>query len=244
MGIKPRNLKLLFLHGFAGSPRELRPIGTNLSKLGFEVMAPLLPGHGERFPGMSSCTIHDWLGALRLTYAALRKDGTPVALVGYCLGGTLALAAARELNPRAVVCISTPVSALDEAIFLPTEQKNILRTDRFISDCKSEKARNWRKASCHLEVTRKFLATYQETIQIAATDLPEVRCPIAVVQSREAIVVPPSNAEQIASTHPESCMIWAEDAGHAVPIDFGRRRIAREIGDFLLDVEMSESRVF
>ena len=37
---------VLLLHGFTGSPWEVRPLGESLAARGFHVLAPQLPGHG------------------------------------------------------------------------------------------------------------------------------------------------------------------------------------------------------
>lgn len=207
-------------------------------------MAPLLPGHGERYPGMNSCRLEDWMGALRLTFQSLHRDGSPVALVGYCLGGTLALAAARELNPRAVVCLSAPIRPLDERFFPETEgERNDLRsTEPFITDCLSGTARSWRMASCHRTVTSRFLQSYQDTVRAAADELAEIRCPVSLVQGSRSKVVTDSHADYI-SQKAKNAMVtvsMSENAGHAVPIDYGRRHVAKQVADFLLEIESSE----
>jgi carboxylesterase len=211
-------------------------------------MAPLLPGHGERYPGMTSCRTETWLTALRLTFESLHRDGRPVALLGYCLGGTLALAAARELNPRAVVCLSTPIHRLRQTLFPPTEgeRDDLLSTEPFITDCQSETARKWRTAGCHKTVTSRFLQTFQETIEVARDQLAEVRCPLAMVQGRLGRVVGTEHAEYIAAHagQADCTVLDIARAGHAVPIDHGRREMARQVVEFLAQIESSEKSVF
>ena len=260
-GCEARKLKVLFLHGFACSPRELRPLGQTLSKHGFEVMAPLLPGHGERYPGMNSCRTEDWIEAVCLTFEALHRDGSPVAVLGYCLGGSLALATARTLNPRAVVCLATPVHPLKDEFFPPLEQQeneelefstrsvdplSLLQTGPFASDCHSLVARWWKRHSCHSIVTKQFLQNYQDTIKMALRDLPEVRCPLAVVHSRADKIVGPEHAEELlaqAGGVPHK-LIWTEKAGHGLPIDTGRRELTKSIVDFLTIIDSSETVTF
>lgn len=260
-GLKARKLKVLFLHGFACSPRELRPLGQTLSRHGFEVMAPLLPGHGERYPGMNSCRTEDWIESVCLTFEALHRDGSPVAVLGYCLGGSLALATARTLNPRAVVCLATPVHPLKDEFFPPLGQQenekvefstrsvdplSLLQTAPFASDCHSPMAGQWKKHSCHSIVTKQFVQNYQETIKMAHRDLTEVRCPLAVVHSRADKIVGPEHAEEIMAlvSGDSHQLIWSEIAGHALPIDTGRRAVIKSIVDFLTDIDSSETVTF
>ena len=197
---------------------------------------------------MTSCRTETWLNALRLTFESLHRDGSPVAMLGYCLGGTLALAAARELNPRAVVCLSAPIKPLCETFFPPTrgERDDLLSTRPFITDCQSEAARKWRLAGCHRTVTSQFLKSFQETIDTARDQLGEVRCPLALVYGEKSQAVTVEHAEYIASRapHPGNTVMRVAQSGHAVPIDKGRREVARGIEAFLSQIEESEKAVF
>jgi esterase/lipase len=193
---------------------------------------------------MNSCRLEDWLGALRLTFQSLHRDGSPVALVGYCLGGTLALAAARELNPRGVVCLSAPIEPLEKKFF-PEAQgdgDDLLSTEPFITDCLSGTARRWRMASCHQTVTRQFLQSYQDSIQAAASQLAEIRCPVSLVQGGRSTVVSDSHATYISkrANRTNVTVHFSENAGHAVPIDYGRRQVAKRVAEFLVGIESSE----
>jgi carboxylesterase len=261
-----RNLKLLLLHGFCSSPRELRPLGLALTRSGFSSMAPLLPGHGEHYPGMNSCVLEDWLDAVHLSYEALRRDGSPVAVVGYCLGGSLALATARELNPRGLVCLATPLEPLRESLFEPLSQLNppsageeptspsdaerprmLLSTETFVTDCQSEKARLWRSVGAHASVTESFLAIYQEAIARASTALSDIRCPTFVVHAGKDVVVPPTEAEQLLNNLAKSelkRLYCSPNSGHALPIDYGRKQVYSEIIAFLTEIDETEESKF
>lgn len=197
---------------------------------------------------MNSCRLEDWLDAIRLTFEALHRDGSPIAVVGFCLGGTLGLATARELNPRAVVCLSAPVLPLQESLFSAESMdgKELLRTDLLALDCLSPRAVHWRRHSIHRLVTPRFLRNYQEAIGQAYRDLPDLRCPLAVAQADQARTVPPDNAVQILERagHSAPRYLQVSGAGHALPIDCGRRSVAAWIGDFLNTIESQESRTF
>lgn len=242
---KPRRLKVLFLHGFASSPRELKPLGQRLYRSGFHVVAPLIPGHGERQPGMDSCTIEDWEEAVTLTYDSLHRDGSPVAIVGYCLGGVLGLLSASELNPRALVCLSTPVSRLEEEHFPVLDsdtEHSSLSTEALQNDCRSAEALRWRRRGCHPSVTTKFFATYQDSIALAAERVHEVRCPVLLVGGRRSSIVPHTDLAKLNRLLPEQLSVKRHCAplgGHAVVVDHGRREIYRLVNNFLNEIDES-----
>ncbi len=96
----------LLIHGFPGTPAEMRPLAEALHARGWTVQAPLLPGFGPELHRLSQVRRRDWLQAIHQAAQALRQQGRPFALVGYSMGGALALAAAAHLAPDALVLLS------------------------------------------------------------------------------------------------------------------------------------------
>ena len=89
---------VLLLHGFTGSPFEMRLMGEALARRGFAVEGPRLAGHGGTTRDLARTTWHDWYrsaceGLDRLRARVGRK---PVAVVGLSMGGLLTLELARQ----------------------------------------------------------------------------------------------------------------------------------------------------
>ena len=183
---------------------------------------------------------------VRLTFESLHQDGSPVAVVGFCLGGVLALTTARELNPRALVCLSTPISHLEDSLF-PVCDKDLRSTECLQQDCQSGEARRWRRRGCHPLVTGRFLETYQEAIVKGAERATEIRCPTLVVGGGKSKAVRPEDAESLHHLLPmeiEKSLHLASQSGHAVPVDHGRREVYRLIDDFLLEIDSTDDSRF
>lgn len=104
----PAQPGVLLLHGFTGSPAELRPFGQVLSAHGYHTVAPCYPGHGQAPPDLASAGADDWLSAAR---GALAGFGKPVHLVGLSMGALLALRLARE-QPDSVRSLTLLAPAL------------------------------------------------------------------------------------------------------------------------------------
>src|SRR2546428_12082667 len=81
----------LLIHGFAGTPPEMRGLGAYLAAAGYDVMGPLLAGHGLTPEAMALTRWPDWAASAELAYETLRQDCTEVFVAGQSLGGTLAL---------------------------------------------------------------------------------------------------------------------------------------------------------
>lgn len=212
-------------------------------------MAPLLPGHGEQFAGMNSCLVEDWLEAVRLTYEALRRDGSPVAVVGYCLGGTLALLLGPELGPRGLVVLAAPISGLRTEKFQPHQgdtNYELLETRKWTEDSSSDKARRWRLEGCHSLVTQNFLHTFETSVQRAHSQIPLIRCPILVGFGAKDEAVPVSEADSLLESLSPDCVkerIIAKRAGHALLLDFGRNQIRNRILNFLDQLDQAEAQL-
>lgn len=105
----------LALHGLGGSPEELRQPLAALERAGVRVDAPLLPGHGGSEAAYLASGYADWRALALERYRTLCAGG-PVLLLGYSLGGLLALdctvAALRQCLPLPVglIVLATPLS--------------------------------------------------------------------------------------------------------------------------------------
>ncbi len=97
----------LLVHGFAGSPKELRGLAAVLASHGWLVEVPCLPGHGAAFGQVADYRVEDWVRAVEEGAAALRASGAAQLLVvGDSVGGTLALATAARVSPDALVLLA------------------------------------------------------------------------------------------------------------------------------------------
>jgi len=92
---------VLLLHGFIGSPMDFGELPQRLADAGYRVYAPLLPGHGTRPQDMLETDAAAWLDAARLAYRDLSAECDWVAVVGFSMGGTLAIRLAADDEERA-----------------------------------------------------------------------------------------------------------------------------------------------
>lgn len=84
----------LLIHGFPGTPAEMRPAAQVLHDTGLTVQGLLLPGFGPEFSELARYTQADWTQAVRSALVALQAEYSPVFLVGNSLGAALALTVA------------------------------------------------------------------------------------------------------------------------------------------------------
>jgi carboxylesterase len=99
----------LLLHGYAGRPFEMSFLSDRLREAGYRVAAPVLPGHEGDVRAFARSRFEDWLTGADQALQDLRKQCRRVAVVGFSMGGTLALALAQRHSLAGVATIATPV---------------------------------------------------------------------------------------------------------------------------------------
>lgn len=87
---------VLLIHGLTGAPAEMKPLAKRLARRGFEVFAPLLPGHGADEATLLKTTWRDWLDGLREAHDRFAAEVDAVHVAGICVGGALGLMLAAE----------------------------------------------------------------------------------------------------------------------------------------------------
>jgi carboxylesterase len=97
---RPRGV--VVVHGFTGTPFEMRLLGNALAARGLHVEGPVLEGHGEAARGarpLGETGWPDWLASVERAFDALRTRLGPDGRVGVCglsLGGLLTFELARR----------------------------------------------------------------------------------------------------------------------------------------------------
>lgn len=95
----------LLIHGFAGTPAEMRPLANQLAEsISTEVI--LLPGFGQNIAELGDTSYGDWLTSAREAWRAMNARSEDSFLIGFSLGGALALHLAAEQPPAGLVLIA------------------------------------------------------------------------------------------------------------------------------------------
>ncbi len=112
----------LLVHGFPGTPAELRPLAGALHAAGWTAQGLLLPGFGSDITTLVEKRAADWIGAVRGALDELQQRQQPVLLIGYSLGAALALQAVTAGRPPDGLVLLAPfwhlrVPALQRWVF-------------------------------------------------------------------------------------------------------------------------------
>jgi len=100
---------VLALHGFTGSPYEVRDLAELLHGYGFSVFAPALAGHATTHTDLDKTTADDYVEAAEQAFEDASRRCDRLYVAGLSMGGTLGLHLAEQRAVAGVITISTPV---------------------------------------------------------------------------------------------------------------------------------------
>ena len=98
--------RALLVHGFPGTPAELRPLAGFLAEAGWQARVPLLPGFGADIESLGQKRWQDWAGAVETEFAMLADGAEQTLLLGFSMGGALALLTATRVAPDSLVLLA------------------------------------------------------------------------------------------------------------------------------------------
>jgi carboxylesterase len=106
----------LMVHGFPGTPADVRPLADCLNALNWTVQGILLPGFGAQIETLPKRTHQEWSAAVREALQALQKAHAPVLLLGHSMGGALAMCVAAETPPDGLI-LTAPFSKIENVLW-------------------------------------------------------------------------------------------------------------------------------
>lgn len=106
---------VLCIHGFSGAPYEIKPFAQFIrQQTDWLVEVPTLPGHGEQLH-LQGYTHKHWLMAAELAYQRLAKKVDQVIVVGFSMGGVIAMYLARRYKVSKLVLLSAALQYVSAA---------------------------------------------------------------------------------------------------------------------------------
>lgn len=96
----------LLIHGFTGSPYDVRPLGEAMHEIGIDAHALMLPGMAREIIRLNEMTGNIWREAVRVEWERIADCYDRTILLGYSLGGALATLAALDRPPDLLVLVA------------------------------------------------------------------------------------------------------------------------------------------
>jgi carboxylesterase len=208
----------LLLHGFTGTPKEMRMLADSLAQEKYTILAPRLAGHATHLDDMQHATWRDWLASVEDGLNILKGCTEQQVVMGLSMGGILALLTAARYEVSGVISFSAPCALPPDPrmAFLPYFTWMIPQVGKGKPDWRNLTAMN-----DHIDYpaypTRSILQLKQ-LIQLMRDELHEVRVPALLVQSRADRGIPAESLETLSAgiSSMDKTELWVENSGHVV----------------------------
>jgi len=227
---------VLCLHGFTGTPFEIRPLAEALGRAGCTVEAPMTAGHGGTLADLAGTRWTDWLASAEaaMERVSAHVGGGPIAICGFSMGGLLALRLAR-LHPErvsALVLMGVPVRLRRFQVFgirtfsrLPLDFRKLpgVCVPKLAGSDVSDDEMRWANPGL-----KAFpLAALGELLDLMAVvrdDLPAVRAPALVIHGRQDHVAPMDDSLELTGCLASDVIerLWLDKSFHIVLLDVER----------------------
>ncbi|MEW5945047.1 MAG: alpha/beta fold hydrolase [bacterium] len=231
----------LLLHGFTGTPREMRPLGEYLAGRGLTVSGPRIAGHCTTPADLAKTTWRDWYRSAVEALARLRERCARVFVAGLSMGGLQTLhIATHHKDVAGIVALAAPVFVRHWklSLFLPlmrsTPLPRIYRYDKGIGDdIKDPEA--LREHISYKRTPTVCVMSIVEYMAHVKADLPEVTAPILIVQSRLDHTVHPGNAEVIHDSvgSADREVVYLDNPYHVITLDYDRDFVYEKVYGFI-----------
>jgi carboxylesterase len=233
------DIGVVLVHGFTGTPYEVRYLGERLVEAGYTVRGLRLPGHGTSISDLDRTRWEDWAEAVERAHDALRVRCRRVAVVGQSLGGLLSLHLAS--HRRDVACVASLAAPLwlegMGAFFAkwtaPGRPLSVIRTLPKLGGSDVRDPRAKAENPCYTGIPTKALAQLTAFMKITDDALPKITQPVLVMHATQDHTAPVACAHRIAErAHAKKTRILPRSY-HLIAVDVERDIVAAEVTSFL-----------
>jgi carboxylesterase len=227
----------LLVHGFTGTPNEMRWLGKALGQEGHTVLGVRLFGHGTQSEDMIRSRWWDWLASVEDGYHLLSGFTEKIIILGLSMGGILSLIFSARYPVAGVVAMSTP-HHLPNDPRLPYA-KLISMFVPFISkgppDWHDQDA--YKKQICYPKDPTRCFTELMLLIGEMQRSLPGISAPALLINSRgdQTVKVEDQHQELIyaALGSQDKSTMWVENSGHVITSDAERLQVFQACMDFI-----------
>jgi len=231
---KGDDLGFLLIHGFTGTPKEMRLLGDHLAAQGHTVLGIRLAGHATRIEDMKRCRWQDWLASVEDGINMLRTCCSQVVPIGLSMGGALSMLAAATYPLDAAVAISAPYIVDDWRIpFLIPLSLIMPYASKGQSDMQDKE--NDAQHANYTTYPTRAVVELDSLLKETRTHVPEISIPVLLIHSKADQGVPLVNLENYYANIPskQKSKLILEKSGHVITEDIERETAFKAIDNFV-----------
>jgi carboxylesterase len=226
----------LLIHGFTGTPKEMRMLGDSLAQERYTILAPRLTGHATAVEDITRSHWEDWVASVEDGLNLLKGCTDKQVVMGLSMGGVLALLTAARFSTAGVAAFSAPCTLPGDdprAKYLPLLKFFIRKVSKGAPDW-----RNLDAARDHVDYPyypTPAIVELKELIDVMRYELANVSVPALFVQSHQDHGIPAESLDTLYNgvSSKDKTTLWLEDSGHVVIREPEREKIFAEVKKFV-----------
>jgi carboxylesterase len=234
---------VLLIHGFTGTPKEMRWMGDHLNAQGYTCLGIRLAGHATKPEDMIASRWTGWADSVEDGFHLLSGFADRIFLAGLSMGGILSLLMSTKLDVAGVIGMSTPYSmSNDPRNYSPSFIKLFSRFVPYMPKSKEVPGSSWFDKQAYKEHVSypqnpvRSIAELKLLIREMQAALPLVKKPVLLIHSKDDRYVPPENMERLYDglvNAPAKQKVYITGSGHVVTRDAARRQVFELAAEFI-----------
>lgn len=195
-GNEHKDVGIIFVHGFTGSPASMRPWADFFEQRGYTVSVPRLPGHATKWQDLNNVKWPEWPARVQVEIDKLKASCRAVFVFGLSMGGGTTLNVA-ESNELTGICLVNPMIHIPGNLIKFAPLLSLLQPGRASvgDDIKKPETTEWG----YDMLPTKGVVQLNKMLKITRANLGKVKTPTLLFHSVDDHVLPISNSNIIIS---------------------------------------------
>lgn len=185
---------VLFIHGFTGGTYEVQPLINYIkNQTDWLVEVPTLPGHGVTLD-LGNTSAESWMMEAELAMRRLQKKADRVIIVGFSMGGLIALYLSLRYRIDRLVLLSAAAKYISPRVLL--DDVRAMLTE---SITKNYAPNTFRHLTNYKLTHTPLLATFEflRIVRMVRPYYGKITVPVCIVQGKRDAIVPFSTAQHL-----------------------------------------------
>ena len=230
--LEGNDIACILIHGFTGTPAELRELGEKIHEKGFTVSGITLAGHGTKAEDMLNNVFMDWVNSALKEYNKLKKQYKEVYLIGHSMGSLISMYIAENYEVDKLILLSPPIVQKNKS----TKYAGIIK--HFVKYSK------WPQRdipSHQLEYLLGYdtfpinsVHELNKLTSVVKKSLSKITSPVLIVHSKNDAIVDDKSVEIIANQVSSKIVqpVFLETSGHLIMIEDEKETTFKAVIDF------------